>query len=142
VILYCDTSALVKLFVDEANAGLVRNAVETSAGIATHMIAYAEACSAFARLAERNGDRHLFARFRRTLDEHWGEWQIVAVDEPLVRRAADLAGSHRLRGFDSVHLAAAESVFRARRAAEFRFAVFDSNLIVAATAVGIPVLEA
>jgi predicted nucleic acid-binding protein len=141
VILYCDTSALVKLFIDEPDADVVRKAAAASAGLSTHMIAYAEGCAAFARLAERRNDKHLFVRFRRALDEHWHEWQIVAVDEPLVRRAADLAGVHRLRGFDSVHLAAAEAVFRASRAIDFRFAVFDSDLMRAANAVGIPVLE-
>ena len=141
MILYCDTSALVKLFVDEPDADAVREAAAASVGMATHVVAYAEACAAFARLAERRSDKRLFARLRRALDDHWPEWQIVAVDEPLVRRAADFAGVHRLRGFDSVHLAAAEAVFRATRAADFRFAVFDRDLISAANAIALPVLQ-
>lgn len=141
MILYCDTSALVKLFVDESDSGFVREAVAASAGVVTHMIAYAEACAAYARLGALAGDERLFTSLRRALDDHWLEWQIVEVDEALVRRAGDLAGAHRLRGFDSVHLASAEAVFRVTRSAQFRFVVFDGDLIRAARTLGMPLLQ-
>jgi uncharacterized protein len=48
----------------------------------------------------------------------------------------------RLRGYDSVHLAAAEAVWtQVGTAAEFRFAVFDTGLAAAARALGMEVLE-
>jgi hypothetical protein len=62
------------------------------------------------------------------------------VTEPLIRRAADLAGRYRLRGYDSVHLAAAESAFGVfRNHVPFHFAVFDGELSDAAKQVGNPV---
>ena len=50
MILYLDTSALVKLYVREAGSVLVRRATEASEAAATSTVAYAEARAAFARL--------------------------------------------------------------------------------------------
>lgn len=142
MILYLDTSALVKLFVEETHSDRVRGAAARSSLIVTHLVAYAEACAAFARLAQSRMDKTLFTRLRRGLDRHWPEWEIVAVDEALVRRAGELAAHHRLRGYDSVHLAAVEAVHGASRGrAEFRLAVFDTKLARAATTAGFPLLE-
>jgi hypothetical protein len=52
------------------------------------------------------------------------------------------AGRHRLRGCDSVHLAAAEAVYRAAgEPAGFLLAAFDASLARAATAEGLALLE-
>lgn len=142
MILYLDTSALLKLFVEEVRSPLVRSAVARSSIIVTHLIAYAEACAAFARVAEERTDESVFRRLRGALDRHWPEWQIVAVDEALIRRAGDLAVRYRLRGCDSVHLAAAEAVHAAGGGrVEFRFAVFDAELARAASVAGFPLLQ-
>jgi predicted nucleic acid-binding protein len=49
VILYLDTSALVKIYVEEPKSAVVRENVKQAEGIATSRIAYAEARAAFAR---------------------------------------------------------------------------------------------
>jgi len=142
MILYLDTSALVKLFVPEVHSGAIRAAVAAGGAVATQLLAYTEACSAFARLAESRADKSLFRRLRRELEEHWTEWEIVQVDERLVRRAGEFCAQYRLRGYDSVHLAAAERVHEASRGyADFQFGVFDSNLARAARSLGLPVLD-
>jgi uncharacterized protein len=141
VILYLDTSALVKLFVQEAHSEAVRTAAAGSV-VATHLLAYAEACSAFARLAEERPDASLFRRLRAALDAHWAEWEIVQVEEPLVRRAGEFCARYRLRAYDSVHLAAAERVRSASGGhADFRFGAFDQNLTRAARSLGFPLLD-
>lgn len=143
MILYLDTSALVKLFVQEAHSDRIRRAVSEERLITTHAIAYVEACAAFARLAYDRGEDGLFPRLRRNLDIQWEVWEIMNVTEALIRRAADLAGRYRLRGYDSLHLAAAESAFEVFRGhAPFHFAVFDSQLSAAANQIGIPLFEA
>lgn len=131
MILYLDTSALVKLFVPGAHSEAVRAAAAGSV-IATQLLAYAEACSAFARLAEARSDASLFRRLRAALDVRWMEWEIVQVEEPLVRRAGELCARYRLRAYDSVHLAAAERVRSASGHAGFRFGAFDQSLMRAA----------
>ena len=61
--------------------------------------------------------------------------------EPLISRAADLAGRFRLRGFDSLHLATVESAFGVFRAhVPFHLAVFDDRLGNAAKQIEIPLL--
>lgn len=62
------------------------------------------------------------------------------VDETLIRRAGDLAQSFGLRGYDSVHLAAAEAVWRALPGVDYRVAVFDGKLADAARGLGMTVL--
>lgn len=142
MILYLDTSALVKLFVAETHSGQVRQAVSAAQLAVTHAIAYVEACATFARAADARGDEALFAALRRNLDIQWKAWEIVDATEPLIRRAADLAGRYRLRGYDSLHLAAAESAFDAFRGqVPFHFAVFDGQLRDAAKRAGIPLLD-
>ena len=143
MILYLDTSALVKLFVVEAHSDRVRQAISRARLIATHAIAYVEACATFARVAHARGEDLLLPTLRRNLEIQWAAWEIVNVTEPLIRRAADLAGQYRLRGYDSVHLAAAESAFGVfRNHVPFHFAVFNGQLSDAAKQAGIPLLEA
>lgn len=143
MIVYLDTSALVKLFVKEVHSDRIRQAVSGARLIATHAIAYVEACAAFARVAHVRGEDALLPALRRNLDIQWEAWEILNVTEPLIRRAADLAGRYRLRGYDSLHFAAAESAFEVFRShVPFHFAVFDGQLSDAAKQLGIPLLEA
>jgi predicted nucleic acid-binding protein len=85
----------------------------------------------------------LLRALRRSLDKQWASWEIVNVTEPLIRRAADLTGRYRLRGYDSLHLAAAESTFEVfREHVPFQFAVFDGQLLDAAKHAGLPLFYA
>ena len=110
--------------------------------LGTSAIAYVETCATFARVAHVREDDALLSTLRRNLDMQWATWEILNVTEPLIRRAADLAGRYRLRGYGSLHLAGAESAFEAfRNQVPFHFAVFDGQLRAAAEKVGIPLLE-
>lgn len=143
MILYLDTSALVKLFVAETHSDDIRQAASRARLIVTHAIAYVEACAAFARFAHARGGDALLRALRRSLDKQWAAWEIVNVTEPLIRRAADLTGRFRLRGYDSLHLAAAESTFEVfREHVPFQFAVFDGQLLDAAKHAGLPLFYA
>jgi predicted nucleic acid-binding protein len=55
VILYLDTSALVKIYVEETKSTVVRENVQHAEGLATSRIAYAEARAAFARRRRGQG---------------------------------------------------------------------------------------
>ncbi len=142
MILYCDTSALVKLYTDELYADVVREAAEQARIVTTHSIAYAEARAAFAK-KQRSGElpESELVRVKTALDRDWPEFSVIGVDESLVRRAGDLAEQFALRGYDSVHLAATEYIHRSiGTETQMVFAVFDNRLAKAAKEVGIPVL--
>jgi predicted nucleic acid-binding protein len=132
VILYLDTSALVKLYVAEAGTGEVAAAVERAAALVTARVTYAEARAAFAQHARAKGLGSPALRLVvRHLDEEWGQYSIVEITEAVVRRAGTLAERHRLRGCDAVQLSAALELRNAGAAASV-FASFDARLNEAA----------
>ena len=63
MMLYLDTSAVVKLYVEESMSSEVVVAVEEAEAVATSLIAYAEARAAFARA--RRGIHRGLEPFRR-----------------------------------------------------------------------------
>jgi len=108
VILYLDTSALVKLYVEETGTTEVAVWVEQASIVATARIAYAEARAAFARHRREGGlTAALLRRVVAHLDADWGRYAVVEISDALVRNAGRLAERHGLRGFDAIHLAAA-----------------------------------
>jgi len=139
MIVYLDASAWVKLFVEESGSARVRQVIGDKVTVCTHLITYAEvhAALAMARRMHRLTDTGLQAACNH-FELEWQHVVVVSVDEPLIRRAASLARSRQLRGYDSVHLAAAESVFR--HVPALTFACFDSALNAAAQALGMETL--
>lgn len=111
MILYLDTSALAKLFISEPGSNQVAAAVGSSLAVATHRIAYVEMHATLGK-AVRMGRAEPSSLDRRLRDfeECWASIDVVEATDALVRRAAGLAIRHGLRGYDSVHLAAALAV--------------------------------
>lgn len=140
MILYLDTSALVKLYVRERGSALVHRRVAEAEVIATSLVAYAEARAAFARLKRErpaSGKRHR-ARIEQ-LDRDWERYARIELAPAVVRSAGDLAEQHGLRGFDAIHLASAKWLESAD-AGDVTFAAFDRRLAEAASAAGMPVI--
>lgn len=140
MILYLDTSALVKLYATEVGSSEVRAAVEDADLVATAAITYAEARSAFARKRrlEEWSQREL-TRSTRALQEDWRRLHRIEVTEPLIHRAAELAEELGLRAYDSIHLAAADQL-RTVASETLTFACFDSALNEAAERIGLGLL--
>ena len=135
--LYLDTSALVKLYVEEEGSGTVREAVAGADSVASSAIAYVEARAAFAR---RRRERRLSpAGYRRTLQElevDWDHYLRVEITSGLIRRAAELVEVHALRAYDAIHLASA-TLLREHLQGPIRFACWDSTLLAAARREGL-----
>jgi uncharacterized protein len=140
VILYLDTSSLVKLYVEEEGSEAVRSQVSRAGVVATSMIAYVEARAAFARkhreggLSEDECDR-VVDEFRR----EWGTYLAVEVSEAIVTVAGDLAEGHDLRGFDAMHLASALAL-RDKMQSSVVFSCADRRLTEAAGALGLDIM--
>jgi len=139
--LYLDTSAFLKLYLDEPESALVLHAIGGAAWLGTHLITYAEVCAGLARAARmsRVPDADL-ARHVNQLDADWATVDTIRPQESLIRRAGELAIRLELRGYDSVHLAAAEAVGLALSGPEYRVAVFDEALAGAVEALGMRTL--
>jgi predicted nucleic acid-binding protein len=135
--LYLDTSALVKLYVEEDGSSIVRSAVEEAETVATSIIAYVEARAAFARRQrERTIPLSDYRRLIRDFEVDWRHYLVIEATEPLVRRAAELAEAHRLRAYDAMHLASA-SVLKENLEDSVSFASWDSQLQAAARREGL-----
>ena len=133
--LYLDASSLVKLYVEEPGAQVVRRAVRAASIVATCAIAYAEARAAF---AQRRRERILsavgFKTVKRDLDDDWPSYLVLEPTMAICRLAGVLAERYRLRGYDSVHLAAFLEVARQAGDGKTQFSSFDDRLNRAARA--------
>ena len=108
MIVYADTSALVKLVIQEFYSEETRAFFEEADVIGTSLLTRVEMRAAFAR-GMRGG---LFSvqeteMALRWMQSAWESWAWVQVDMSLVSLASDLAWTHGLRGYDAVHLASA-----------------------------------
>jgi predicted nucleic acid-binding protein len=140
LILFCDTSAVVKLYVQEESSGAVRAAVEGAAVIAVCRIAWAEAMAAFARrVRECPADADAMEAVRARWRASWGDYAIVEVTQSLVELAGDYADAFALRGYDSVQLAAAHTL-REAASAQVQFACFDARMNRAARILGLELI--
>lgn len=109
MITYVDTSALVKLLVDdEVGTTTVEQLWVASTSVVCCEIGYVEARAALAAAvrARRITTTGLRAT-REALDGLWAQFDVVPVTTVLIRQAADLAEAEGLRGYDAIHLAAA-----------------------------------
>lgn len=134
MILYLDTSALVKLYAVEEGRETVERAVEEAGRISTSAVAYAEGRAALARkLREGVFSEEEHREAVAALDEDWRTLEVLSVTENVARFAGDLAERHALRGFDAVHLASALLVRAASRerddGEDMLFLGFDTDLM-------------
>jgi len=139
MILYCDTSALVKRYVREPHSDTVRQHWRAAGRVATAEVAFAEAVAAFARRA-RAGDLSAGAheRVRSRLSADFRRLVRIPVSDELNRRIAELVLRYPLRGFDAIHLAAA-LLLRDEIRTPIAFACFDAGLLAAAKGEGLAV---
>jgi predicted nucleic acid-binding protein len=137
MMLYLDTSALVKLYVDEPKSEAVKKSVGQADAVATSLLAYAEARAAFAR-ASREGKfaPQVYRRIIGAFEEDWNRYVAVEVTDILVKAAGRLAESRALRGYDALHLASALSL-QNQASVPVTFMAFDRQLMTAAKLEGL-----
>lgn len=138
--LYCDTSALLKLYIEEAHSDKLKSRVAEADAVAVCRAAWAEAQAALARRArEVREDRPVIEAAKAALTTDWPHYLVLEVSQSVVERAGGYADTFALRGYDSVQLAAA---FQAGQIAEtvVDFACFDVRLNKAAQVLGMRAL--
>lgn len=141
MILYLDTSAYVRLYVREEGHELVWRASQKAQQTAAHLIAYAEMRATLAKILRMGRlTKTEVSSIKKLFESDWHKTLRIAPDERMIRRAGDLAERFGLRGYDSVHLAAAESLVVDDRH-PVHFASFDSPLNEAAARLGLQALN-
>jgi len=140
LICYLDTSALVKLYVQEQGSEMVRKLVDEASVVATSKVAYPEARAAFARgLRDGYLDEKDYRQAVAALQNDWPKCLVMEVSDSLVLLAGELAEKYRLRGFDAIHLASAVTL-KTQMKKKTVAACFDNRLWEALCAVDIKVL--
>ncbi|MGQ9554424.1 MAG: type II toxin-antitoxin system VapC family toxin [Anaerolineae bacterium] len=106
---YYDASALVKRYVEEPGSQEVRHLMQLDRHPITGAASGAEVPAALAR-AMRAG-RLQVSEAQSALAHFQRDWErsylVIPLNSVAARRAGELAWRHALRGYDSVHLAAA-----------------------------------
>ena len=138
MIAYFDTSAVVPLLIAEPGSQRAVSLWEAADRVVSVRLVYPEtrAALALAQRLGRVGPRDLRDAVTE-LDSRFEEIDLVEVDGPLARLAGELAEIHRLRGYDAVHLAAADRI----RDSSVVVIAGDRALLDAATAEGMAVAE-
>ena len=138
MILFCDTSALVKLYILEDSSREMQALAGAASAIAVCRIAWAEMMAALARRArEFPNDADAMEVVRKRLRTDWLKYIVVEVTQALVELAGEYADTFALRGYDSVQLAAARTL-QDTAGEEVQFACFDTRLGKAARMLGMP----
>lgn len=111
MIVYLDTSAFIKLVIDEPGSDLAAELWDRATDVASSQLLYPEVRAALAA-AHRQGRltpaTHHHAK--NQVDELYDQLSIVRLDDTVARTAGDLAEAQGLRGYDAVHLATAQQI--------------------------------
>jgi predicted nucleic acid-binding protein len=139
VILYLDTSSLVKLYITESHSALVRAWAEEAEIIATCRVAYPEMMSALNRRFKAGDlEKREYDLLVKAFSGEWRRFAVIDFDEIAAGR---LAAAYGLRGFDAVHLSAAGLLRSSGDVPAVAFSSFDEKLNNAAAAEKFKVLQ-
>lgn len=130
-VVYFDSSALVKLVVEEEGSNLASTLWDGCDAALSSRLAYPEVCAALAA-AHRNHDltESEHAAASQAWEMFWAAIRPVELSAAIERDAGDLSRTYALRGADAVHLASALAVWRS----DLVVAVWDRRLQSAAKA--------
>lgn len=137
MIAYLDTSAFVKLLLDEEGSAVADELWSAADVVVTSQLTYAEARAAVASAVRRG--RLTRSRSALVVDELDAAWEEVAaadVDGVITQLAGSIAQMHALRGADAVHLATALG----SRSGDMVFVTWDRRLAQGAQAAGFVVV--
>lgn len=140
MILFLDTSALVKIYIAEPGSVRMREAVAREELKAASVLAFAEIHATFAR---RRREELLLAteleQIQTSFSADWEQVIQVPVGAVVLDLVPRLCERHPLRGADAVHLASA--LFLQGEGLEVLFACSDRHLLEAAAAAGLAIFD-
>ena len=133
MILYCDTSALVKCYFSEEGSEAVLDLRRRAEVTAISVVGYSEFHSAINR-KRRDGDLSAreAERILHDFDVDWEGYVRVEITPALNKIVARLLKVYPLRAFDALHLASALLLRTQLRQADVSFCGFDDKQRLAA----------
>ena len=139
MILFCDTSALMKAYAKEQHSEQVRGLIKEAASCFVSLITWAEMYAAFGlkKRTQQITSAEVATGLER-LQKEWGSFGQIAVDAALVTEAGELALRFGLRALGSVQLASIQRVHR-QLGDNLTFCCFDKQLNAAARTLSINV---
>jgi len=138
VIVYFDTSALLKAYVQEDGSKEVLALLDDAENLfGSIVLTKVEMASAIQRAIRVSGSlpAHAAQAWQDFLDD-WDAFTRLRVTTSTVERASEIAWKYGLRGYDSLHLAAA-LMWQEALDAKVTFAVFDRDLWTAGRKAGL-----
>lgn len=139
MILYWDTSALIKRYVEEEGTRAVDRLWSASTDRATSVVAFAETAAAFTRkfregvLTEKE-----YAAALKTFKTDLDSFILIPITAALNAEIERLVRRYPLRGFDAIHLSSA-LIFKGSKTIHVQFACFDHVLNEAALKEGLAI---
>jgi predicted nucleic acid-binding protein len=134
---YFDTSALLKLVIEEEGSDLAGALWDQADAVAANRLAYPEARAA---LAAARRSRRLtslgLAQAKAGLEDLIDQLRVIEVSEPIARAVGELAERVAFRGNDAVHLA---SALAAAGDGLLVFVTWDADLAKAARSAGLAI---
>ena len=128
MIVYLDTSALVKLFVQEPHSDTVIRLCEDAHIIGTSVVAFAECAAAFRRkFREKHLSSRDFDKIINKLTKEYSRFIKVSVSDELNDIIIKLLDKYPLRGFDAIHLASS-LILKSEGTLDLKFVCFDKQL--------------
>ena len=140
MILYLDTSALLKKYFRETGSDEVIARWKDATGIVTSSVAYAEALASIHRKkrdVKFNND--IFQKIIHLFRRDWNSLIRVEVTDELNDWINKIVSRYPLRGFDAIHLASA-LIVHDKLSENFLFACYDNKLLEAAQSAGLQTL--
>lgn len=140
MICYLDTSALIKLYIEEEGSELVREKVRVASFVATSKLAYAEARASFTRcLREGVLDRDSYGKVVGYLNIDWNSFFLMEVTDTVIFKAGELVEYYALRGFDAIHMASAVVLAQRLQEKSLSIGCWDKQLFRSLVAYGFSV---
>jgi len=137
MIVYFDSSSIVKWFFDEKGCDASRSIRDQADAAVTSIIAFPEVLSAFNRAKkDRRCSTSDFDTIRKQFSAIWPQLTWIWIDSHLVEIAGKLIFEHDLRGFDAVHFASALVMAEPSKPLKPFFSCFDDKLNQAAQKLG------
>jgi uncharacterized protein len=131
MVVYVDSSALVKRYIREDGSETVNEWLTQADSVSCSRIGFVEVYRAIMLSGAEQPER-----IGHDFSEDWTLMAIIEVYDSLVRRAASLAPSIGLRSMDAIHLASAETL----RAADLTVLTWDRRLWRGCQFLSIPVI--